>query len=65
LPFDASLFADIRKPVGAERFEEFRGIVIRHSESLKPKRKRILKGDESDDPGKPDRPDGQIDSSGD
>ena len=54
LPFDASLFVDIRKRVGAKSFDEFNEIVIRRSEKLKPKRKRIIKQDKSDDPGNPD-----------
>ena len=59
LPFDASLFVDIRKRMGAERFDEFNEIVIRHSERLKPQRKRIIKKDPSDDHGKPDHPGGR------
>ena len=45
LPFDASLFVDIRKRMGSKNFDEFNEIVIRHSEKLKPKRKRIIKED--------------------
>ena len=48
LPFDASLFVDIRKRMGSERFDEFNEIVIRRFEKLKPKRKRIIKGDGED-----------------
>jgi transposase, IS5 family len=48
LPFDASLFVDIGKRMGSERFDEFNEIVIRRSEKLKPKRKRIIKGDDED-----------------
>jgi IS5 family transposase len=48
LPFDASLFVDIRKRMGSDRFDEFNEIVIRRSEKLKPKRKRIIKGDGED-----------------
>jgi hypothetical protein len=52
-PFDASLFVDIRKRMGADKFDEFNETVIRKAESLKPKRKRIIK--ESDgDPNAPD-----------
>jgi hypothetical protein len=49
LPFDASLFVDIRKRLGSKRFDEFNDIVIQRSEKLKPKRQRIIKG-EKDDP---------------
>ena len=59
LPFDASLFVDIRKRMGAEKFDEFNEIVIRRSESLKPKRKRIIKGDKPDDHGNADSSSGQ------
>lgn len=51
LPFDASLFVDIRKRMGSERFDEFNEIVIRRSENLKPKRKRTIKQDKPDDLG--------------
>lgn len=51
LPFDASLFVDIRKRMGTERFDQFNEMVIRRSESLKPKRKRIIKETRSDDKG--------------
>ena len=50
-PFDASLFVDIRKRMGADKFDEFNETVIRKAESLKPKRKRIMKdpsGDQHD-----------------
>ena len=59
LPFDDSLFVDIRKRMGAENFDQFNDIVIRRSEALKPKRKRIIKEtsaddqDNRDDPGVP------------
>ncbi len=42
-PFDPSLFVDIRKRMGADKFDQFNQVVIRHSEGLKPKRKRIMK----------------------
>jgi len=42
-PFDPSLFVDIRKRMEADKFDQFNQVVIRHSESLKPKRKRIMK----------------------
>ena len=48
LPFDASLFVDIRKRLGSEEFDEFNDIVIKRSENLKPKRKRIIKSDKDD-----------------
>jgi hypothetical protein len=48
LPFDASLFVDIRKRMGAKRFDEFNEIVIKRSEKLKPKRQRIIKGEKDD-----------------
>jgi len=57
LPFDASLFVDIRKRMGADKFDEFNEIVIHRSENLKPKRKRIIKGVTSDDHNKDDHPD--------
>ena len=50
-PFDASLFVDIRKRMGADKFDEFNETVIRKAESLKPKRKKIMKdpcGDQHD-----------------
>ena len=50
-PFDASLFVDIRKRMGADKFDEFNETVIRKAESLKPKRKMIMKdpsGDQHD-----------------
>ena len=56
-PFDASLFVDIRKRMGADKFDQFNETVIRRAESLKPKRKRIIKDtpsgkqDKKDDPG--------------
>jgi hypothetical protein len=59
LPFDASLFVDIRKRMGTERFDQFNEIVIRRSESLKPKRKRIIKETRSDDKGSKGDPGGQ------
>ena len=56
LPFDASLFVDIRKRLGAERFDQFNEIVIRRYESIKPKRKRIIKETSSNDKGSKDDP---------
>jgi IS5 family transposase len=47
-PFDASLFVDIRKRMGADKFDEFNETVIRRAESLKPKRKRIIKDETPD-----------------
>jgi IS5 family transposase len=47
-PFDASLFVDIRKRMGADKFEEFNEAVIRKAESIKPKRKRIIKEPDGD-----------------
>jgi hypothetical protein len=58
LPFDASLFMDIRKRMGAERFDEFNEIVIHRSEGFKPKRKRIIKHGK-DDQDKSDHPGGK------
>jgi IS5 family transposase len=58
LPFDASLFVDIRKRMGAEKFDQFNETVIHRYESIKPKRKRIIKKaspndkDGKNDPGK-------------
>ena len=51
LPIDASLFVDIRKRMGVENFCQFNEIVIRRSESLKPKRKRIIKESSSNNSG--------------
>ena len=48
LPFDASLFVDIRKRMGSDRFDKFNEIVIYRSEKLKPKRQRIIKGKKDD-----------------
>jgi hypothetical protein len=48
LPFDSSLFVDIRKRMGSKRFDEFNDIVIQRSEKLKPKRQRIIKGKKDD-----------------
>ena len=59
LPFDASLFVDIRKRVGAESFDQFNEIVINRYERLKPKRKRIIKETTADDHDKKDDPGGQ------
>jgi IS5 family transposase len=59
LPFDASLFVDIRKRMGAERFDQFNEIVIRRYESIKPKRKRIIKESSSNDKGGKDDPGSQ------
>jgi len=50
-PFDASLFVDIRKRMGADKFDEFNETVIRKAESLKQKRKKFMKdpsGDQHD-----------------
>lgn len=41
-PFDPSLFVDIRKRMGADKFDKFNDIIIQRTENLKPKRKRIL-----------------------
>jgi hypothetical protein len=62
LPFDASLFVDIRKRLGSEEFDQFNDLVIKRSENLKPKRKRIIKGDK-DDHSKGDSPGGQKSAS--
>jgi hypothetical protein len=51
LPFDASLFVDIRKRLGSEEFDKFNDLVIKRSEKLKPKRKRIIKGGKDDHKG--------------
>lgn len=48
LPFDASLFVDIRKRLGSEEFDQFNEMVIQRSENIKPKRKRIIKGGKDD-----------------
>jgi len=44
-PFDASLLVDIRKRMGAEKFDAFNDLVIAKSEGLKPKRKRVMQED--------------------
>ena len=41
-PFDASLFVDIRKRMGKEKFDAFNNIIIEKSERLKPARKKII-----------------------
>jgi hypothetical protein len=48
LPFDASLFVDIRKRLGSEEFDQFNDLVIKKSEGLKPKRKQIIKDGKDD-----------------
>lgn len=47
LPFDASLFVDIRKRIGAEAFDRFNDLVIARTEQLKPKRKRLMQEDDN------------------
>jgi len=47
-PFDASLFVDIRKRMGADKFDAFNDVVIKRTENLKPKRKRILREKQED-----------------
>jgi transposase, IS5 family len=47
-PFDPSLFVDIRKRMGADKFDQFNDLVIARIENLKPKRKRILTPGEAD-----------------
>ena len=51
LPFDASLFVDIRERLGSKEFDKFNDLVIKRSEKLKPKRKRIIKDDKDDHKG--------------
>jgi hypothetical protein len=63
LPFDASLFVGIRKRIGADNFDQFNEIVIRRSESFKPKRKRIIKKASSNNSGNNADPGGQITAS--
>lgn len=46
-PFDASLFVDIRKRMGAKQFDAFNDLVIEKSERLKPKRKRVMQEKET------------------
>jgi IS5 family transposase len=62
LPFDASLFVDIRKRLGSEEFDQFNDLVIRKYEGLKPKRKRIIKSDKDDHKG--GNPGGKITTPG-
>ena len=55
-PFDPSLFVDIRKRMGADKFDQFNDLVIARIEELKPEKKRILisadpeKEDKKNDP---------------
>lgn len=44
-PFDPSLFVDIRKRMGAQKFAAFNDVVIARTERLKPKRKRTMGDD--------------------
>lgn len=55
-PFDPSLFVDIRKRMGSEKFDAFNDTVISRIERLKPKRKRIV-SDKQDDNEMDDAPD--------
>lgn len=64
LPFDVSLFVDIRKRMGTEEFDQFNEIVIRRSESLKPKRKQIIKEVKSYDQNKRGDPGGNSAEAG-
>ncbi len=48
LPFDPSLFVDIRKRMGAEMFDSFNDLIISRTEQLKPKHKRIIKQEGKD-----------------
>ncbi len=41
-PFDPSLFVDIRKRMGKDKFDAFNRIIIEESERLKPARKKII-----------------------
>ncbi|MBJ7881550.1 IS5 family transposase [Gelidibacter salicanalis] len=43
-PFDASLFVDIRKRMGADAFDSFNDVVIARAEELVNGRKRIMSG---------------------
>jgi transposase, IS5 family len=40
-PFDSSLFVEIRKRMGADKFDRFNDIIIEHSENLKRKHKQV------------------------
>ena len=68
LPFDASLFVNIRKRLGSKEFDKFNDLVIRESEDIKPKRKRIIKGEKDDHkgggPGENSATTGKKDASG-
>ena len=44
-PFDPSLFVDIRKRMGAEKFDAFNDAVIARTEKLRPKKKRTMVDD--------------------
>ncbi len=59
-PFDASLFVEICKRMGVDKFDQFNETVIRREESLKPKRKRIINAPLSYDQNKTDDPPGQA-----
>jgi transposase, IS5 family len=51
-PFDPSLFVDIRKRMGGERFDRWQELVIERAEQFRPKKKKIMDGDRKDSPGK-------------
>lgn len=55
LPFDASLFVDIRKRMGAKTFDAFNDLVIKRTEQLKPKGKRIIADDRDEMPADQDQ----------
>lgn len=44
-PFDPSLLVDIRKRMGAEKFDAFNDAIISRTEKLRPAKKRIRKAD--------------------
>ena len=50
LPFDASLFVDIRKRMGAVAFDSFNDLVIARTEQLKPPSKRLMQEDSGEEP---------------
>ena len=49
-PFDASLFVDIRKRMGKDKFDEFNRVVIEKSEKIKPRRQRIIRQNTEKEP---------------
>jgi len=49
LPFHPTVFVDIRKRMGATSFDKWNEIIIEKSDELKPKKKKMITKDDSDD----------------